>query len=694
MLSVIPKRVVVYINGVRVDPISVSVTAVRSGFASFNVLVPGIPEWDILPPRSVVSVFYADDVLNKWRMLVEGEFVSISKAKTAAGQRSVALVCRSLHGIMESARNISVGSVSSVDASLSLVANGRELRPTGSTTLDMPSLDGLMSAVSSSSTVASVFFPELVRHVLSQMPAEAFYMYERKLLDKMFSLLDNEIALAVDQHKLTAFSSFWASSKAQENMRLIELLQTYEEMLMYQHLPLLAPPLYGKINDSAKALIPEILFTPYLYNVVAPACNVVFQDQLQLMSWTRDYSAEPTRVVVKMPVIAGQTLPGAYMANNVVDAYDAATELVNSVPGSNAVIASTHSVLSSDELLRGVISETVPMGFAILAANKNNPPGNPRTSWDYYFDQATRHYFATLTGRYRTAELTCVFLPMLVVGAPCLVEDLTGPFHGYIESVTHVLPNDGPPHTTITVSQVRSAYLRDGHDNTPPLPVWLNEKYKPAGIKDATWVKLLGANALDVQHGAMLPESEIVDTALASARVAPPRNAGDPNSVSSHQVNMDALAAKVIPIPRYKANFEADSVSTNTIADKLRASSDPNMAMAKYNWRPGVTLSEYAKFHGLSISSVAEVDDIANGRLPATLFDDVKPKNGVKFFASPVRMRFDGKRAIGKDGVLRQGGNVYGGYTLEAVDGVLYSPMRQNTMLTIAKALERRITKS
>lgn len=738
MSGIANHKVMCYINGVRIDPITVSVTATRSEFASFAITVPGIPEWDILPPRSHVVVFYADPIAQTWRMLVEGEYIAYQKLKTASGQRQVSLTCRSLHGVFQSATNVSLGSVtyrqeipsgiqlSAVAKQSSVVANGRRIEPSGQTTLDVPSLPELMQIVSSSSTTASEFFPAMVRYVLSQLPVEAFYMHERFLIEKMFAFKDDAIAKMVDQRRMGMISNFYAQTRAEENQRLSDLLKTYEDMVMYQHIPLLAPPIYspqeqidstasstrrGDLPDNSTVFIPELLFTPYLYNVIPPSCNVIFSDQIVTLSRTRDFAAEPTRVITKLNAAAGQDIVKIYMSNDVTDSFDAGTELITNTVGGNPAFGASHMFLSGEEHMRGVVAETVPIALNSV----NGETKSPSSTWERYFDQATRHYYAVASGSYRSADLSCVFLPTLVVGVPCLVEDLTGPFHGYVESVTHILSNDVPPQTQVRVSQVRPALWRNGIDVTPPLPIWLNTAYLPSGINGSvqqettqsgrvhgTWAKLLGKNAVDAleaqSYSAMVPDGSIKVGTVASATVPalnPAVNEGGEYSVQ--QVNMDELASQVIPIPRYEKDYTFLGTSENTIADRLRAMADPNRAMAAYQWRPGVTLSQYAKFHGLKIiGQGSQIDAVNTGSPPEHLFDPSEvDRNPTRAFASPLRMLFVGNRPIDEQTKqLKLSTTEYGSYRLERVDGRLYSPVRQKTMLTIKAALDRRITKS
>jgi hypothetical protein len=735
MSTLAPKRVLTYINGVRVDVISVTVTTTRDDVVSFFLSVPGIPEWDLLPPRSHAVVFFADEVSGLWRMLVEGEFISDNKEKSAAGARQVTLGFRSLHGIFAHAVYASLGIGSSgdgkVEEQLAMVSNGRRVLPTGNKQSDMPTPAALLGAIVNTATSASVFFPQLVKQVLSQLPVEAYYHHERYLGDKMFSLLDNEIKQIVDVRRAGELSQYQTNNSSFENQTLLSILRRYEGMMMYQHIPMVAPPFYdpdgkgsprdvaGQETDSLVS-IPELIFTPYLYNVIPPACNVIFQDQIQMLSRGIDYATMPTRVITKLASSPGSTQPKFYMSNTPTDSFDAATSLITSYPGNNPGLAATHDLLSGEELNRGVVAQTLPLSIEIFPS-KPGDAAKPEEekSWTSYWDANTRHYFAEVTGAAKVASLTTVFLPMLIPGVPCLVEDKTGPFHGYIDSISHVLSNDSPPQTSVRISQVRPALVIEGKDVTPPLPTWLNAAYLPSGVSgttrntqggviktNGTWSRLLGVNAYDKFGGtafaAMVPDNTIEAGIVQSIDdTPPPLNRGDAEAYASQQVNMDKLAAKVIPIYSFSKDMKFTGISTGSIADEMRKQPDPVAAMAGYNWRPGVSLSAFMTFHRLTaISSVANVDQYENSIPPETLFDPSSVESApARLFAAPYRMRFTGEAPL-VDGELRRSdpnntsSAVYGGYRLEAVDGRLYNPARQLAMLTIKRALNRVITTS
>lgn len=737
-------RVVVYINGFRVDPVAVTVASRRDAFVTFSVSVPGIPEWDVLPPRSHVVVFYRDAVTRAWRLLVEGEFIGMTRTKTAEGQRLVELLCQSLFGVLSYATHISVvgagnrpltetGPATVVTKSLELVFNGRRISASG-TPVPFMSIQQILDTILASTGPLSVYkiLTLFVRYLLSVMPVEAFYMHERFLVEKMYAIADAEIIKLLPARRLQDFLRGSAFQALSDHATLEEILKYIESLMMYQHISVVAPPLYsanrlaprdGAPPPDTYACIPELLFTPYLYDVVPPACNVIFQDQIRSIVRSRDYIAEPTRVITKLTSPVGANLPMIYVANSVEESRTIG-ELVDRYEGVLPGNAATHEFLSVDELHRGVISRVVPIGFdTLVLANRGElspgSVGSTTSSLDYFWDSATRHLYREKTAEFRRASLTCAFLPMLVPGMPCLVEDYSGPFHGYIESVTHFLTNSSAPQTSVEISHAYPAYIIEGRSRTPPLPSWLNAAFRPnaiAGIKrgaaraeaDAvgTWAKILGRNAFDIAFNepafsAAIPDQRITADIVYDKPVSAV-NASDPPNFDTQQVNMDILAGMVFPVLKFTADLSPAGKTSGTLAERFRGQADPLRAMECYNWRPGVTLAQYVVFHRLSIAGQSSLSATRANDLdvvdepPAMLFEfrETSTDDVPKMFAAPMRMRYTGKDPIDRELRVSVSNTTYGGYELERVDHKLLDMRRIRAMQAIVAGLGRVVTRS
>ncbi len=115
--------VVIYINGVRFDPSSATYSAEEGGEYRFSVDVPAVADWDILPARSHGALFFTDPVTQLWRFMAEGEYVSVSKAKSATGSRQRTLHFRSIFGWWNQAIFTSIMSTTTGQKAPELVNN-------------------------------------------------------------------------------------------------------------------------------------------------------------------------------------------------------------------------------------------------------------------------------------------------------------------------------------------------------------------------------------------------------------------------------------------------------------------------------------------------------------------------------------------------------------------------------------------
>ena len=726
-------RVTVYINGHRFDPISVSVTSGRNQYAQFQVEVPSIPQWDMLPPRSHAVVFYADPVTNSWRMMCEGEYISYTKVKTSTGQRSRSLMFRSLQGVFESATLVQVAGLFNGNdtglGSLRLLANGHRLTPASDTNLDTPSLDGLMETVSRTDdgNRLSAFFPELIKRVMAQLPVEAFYMYNRQILQKQYTLEDTEIVNALDSQRLLEMSRTGLTGQiTNSQMTLHQLFTKYLSIALYQFTSILSPPRYrppaNGLSDASSrsvegSIIPEVFYSPDLYAAIPPACNVIFNDQITTLSQTRNFAIEPTRVITEVSH-AQQGVPHIYMSNSVESSWDIAQFASGSAPAfpGHPGQAATHALISSAEMERGIIPQTVNFRGEFITGSEAPPTdGSAATAadpnaYEFYLSQASRHHYEVAVGHARNCQLQCTFLPYLVPGLPALVEERTGSFHATVMSVTHTLSNQQPPTTSVTLTHVREAYDHEGHDHTPPVPNWMNKYYRPAAIANGTaenpvptWELLFGQNALEKPHSAMVPPELIV-----AASKTKPSAVSDTSGAfdSPDQVNMDVLASHVVEVPRYSEDYSTHTVITkNTIAKRLRDQSDAPMAMMRYNWRPGVTLSDFVAFHGLrEFTSAAAADAFDRATIaeaPSSKLREVeKSAGGHPLFGAPYGITLAEGDPMNDSGTktaatlkVTDDGQI-GAYKLLSQKGKLISDYRERATALIQSALTDSITES
>ena len=710
-----PLRLVVYVNGIRFWPSNVSVSCPGDDLPTFTVEVPAVPEWRLLPARSHVAVFFSDPVTKIWRLLVEGEYEGWDHQRLATGVRRMSLRCRSLHAFWETTTYANAmasygqdtgQSNGVVDLQRTAQLNGQIIQPSQNKNFQVASLNKLLSDTLTPDTRVSEFLMQLLGRIVLQTPVECFYSQARGTSQKMFCFQDKEIANAASQTIFKSIIGDRMNSMGFGPMDPIkQIYQRYESAVFYRHVGIVAPPIYSG------SIIPELLFLPHLYNIVPPVCNVVFRDQIQGSSPSRSFLLEPSRVVGMLQYPGGPgTLPPYYMVNNSYESSRADQNTpANSVsPG----MGMTHGSFTEEDFIGGVRLHKVDLRFEkVTPATAGVTEKAATAGLLTYIDAAMRHAFAIEKGNARTASYHCSFMPYIQPGFPCLIEDGDIPVHGFIERVEHQISPTSQPCTIIMVTQIREAYVVQGLNRTPPLPTWMNSHFLPKNI-DTTYQKLFGPNNVSGvlgARGAMVNGPQLVTETL-------PRL---PVGANADQVNMDALAGLVIPVPQYDDQYILQGpVTAITIADRLRASADTQNAMLAFQYRAGTSLWQYSVMHNLdtgyaslrrpdlaSFAAASSVDD------SSTLNDasndppeDLSPStandidsDGHPMFGHPLGMQMT-KSADATPVVSYPPGQKatqYGVYELVAegfLTQSLISPMRQQIARMIAESLRPGIT--
>jgi hypothetical protein len=712
----VPFKLLSYINGILFYPAGVSYSSTEGEHATFTLTMPAVPHWAILPVRSHCAVFYTDPVSNSWRLLCEGEYIGDVRQRSASGTRYRALAFRSMHALWETTTYAGMCGLAGGDISQSsrVIASGGVAETVANSSLDLyrQNLDAIMRQYVSAGVVISSFIPNFLAGAMQQTPVDAFYNEARQLNHKQFALPDQEIGKVINVELINRLMrESWNSQSLGPNTSLETIVRSIENLSMYKHVTIPAPPIYRTVDQATRIdqyVIGELLFLPHLYCSVPPACNVIFKDQITNLSGQRNYMSEPTRVVVQLSdKLTAQNLPLFVMSNDAERAVSigtlrnvkgAAENQTNegAAPGTLTI----HDFLTREEYDRGVTPQFISLPIQSLVTREDekvkaaSDPVKETNKIIDYTSHSARHYYEVARGAQRRVTVNATFLPYLVPGFPCLVEDDDGSFWGMIASISHSLVPSMQPSTTVEVTHVRDAYIVDGTLRNTYNPLWLNKAFLPNAI-NKTYDDLFGANAPDAvkagdsltPHAAMVPASII--TSVGTTQTSISLNAAD-------QVNLDELAAYVIPIQRYTHDGRFVALDTsNTVASKIRRTDDVQLNCLKFQYRPGTTLTQFAKFHKLAgvrdgadstvsgLTSANDVDYIFSSSPPPT---DLAMGTPHLLFGSPVKMKFTGKESL-------LAGSPYGVYTLESDGNSQVTYIRQQAALTIRDAINQVITK-
>ena len=641
-------KVVVYINGYRFDPISVSASFAVNEVCQFQIDMPPVPEWDLLLPRSHGAVFFLDPNTNTYRLMCEGEYVGYSRTKGGTGRRTRGLVFRGLHGFMEDtnfvnmvgvigptadANGLAALTAASARANGSLIAQGTEGHP-----YKMVGIQQIIENVSKSGNVTSAFI-EIPRRLIAQTPVESFYFWARRMDRKMWTFLDEDLKAAMDYQRWNDLLQNTVNTMGLgPNTLLMEVLQRYEETAFYHHIAMPAPPLYKtgstpsrtqkaddatavlqtsnlKLDISYSFFIPEMFFAPYLFNTIPPACNTLFNDQLRSVSGTLAFAAVPTRFIGQLTPPAGITsaLPLLYMANNQY----AVENVSKASPKVGALQQITQGMFSDEELIRGVRSVHGPIRFEKLQQGGDPKDGikGPQATLQTTIELMMRHEFNKARGTNRVLQITSVFQPYLVPGFPIVVEDGNQPFRAMVQSVSHSMTADGQPSTSIVVTHVEELFQLGTASRTAPLPAYLNHIYAPADIAK-TYAQLFGTN-LTAQHEiapyATCVPPEVITEALKTDIVTQASVSVGGYVSTSAQVNLDTLLASVVDVPQYTetgTRLGHVPAKYGSAANRLRLSQQPHEAFLQFQYRSGCTLRNWMIMHNLRTSLVTSEADI------------------------------------------------------------------------------------
>jgi len=366
------------------------------------------------------------------------------------------------------------------------------------------------------------------------------------------------------------------------------------------------------------------------------------------------------------------------MANSTQKATNVVTNMQEVI--TDPVMAMTHNKLSEQELRSGVVAHHVPVGIEKVTSIKNPADVTVTATMEKMLAQSARHYFEVARASHRRTSLRCTFLPYLVPGFPTLIEDASGPKYGVIESLTHVFDCSGTATTSVTVGFVRDIYVTEGANRGSPVPSWLNRMFWPK-LVSKFYKEAFGENAYNFgkgYHGAMVHATDIASVARGT------QIESDMDAAS--QCDMDQLAALVVPTPAYTKDYiRIDADPETTLSRKLAASPDPVGARLLYQFRPGVTLEQFAAFHALPTVNMSPSDGQAGPQPPA----DLSPYTTNNGDGHPLFGHAYGLNFVGPGN-----GSPYGYYDLVATTaGAKISPQPQKVARAIQAAIDKGITR-
>lgn len=229
-----------------------------------------------------------------------------------------------------------------------------------------------------------------------------------------------------------------------------------------------------------KAILEErlhmFLFTPDIFMVPPPRCNVLFPDQYTSLTFARGWMSEITRLWLHTTTVYGRDRKDIYFAPN--------TSILNgpSAKMAEEMIKKSTSILMNHEIYTGIIPSIEAIGDASIfkrlhkravkdakasGLKREKTSGQAAHSPQEHMARTANFMFFSKRLAGRTMRVSCRYSPQLVPGLPCLVLDpvlsdtSTGNtsgthYIGTIARINHVLDSSGGGITTIDLVKCRA----------------------------------------------------------------------------------------------------------------------------------------------------------------------------------------------------------------------------------------------
>ncbi len=231
------------------------------------------------------------------------------------------------------------------------------------------------------------------------------------------------------------------------------------------------------------------LFTPDIYMVPPPTCNVLFPDHYSSISFSRRWMSEITRLWMHGRTERGKDKKDVYFSPNT----DILASANNSIDATQAVKKGV-SFLMNHEIMTGIIPKIEGLGdndiFARLhkrtvdksskkrkqdAAEGRDMAGQAIFSPQEHLQRASNYLFFAKRYGSRSMNVTARFSPQIIVGVPCLILDpmrgersrfgkanaenqapLGTHYLGVVAAIRHVINASGGAQTTLQLNKCRA----------------------------------------------------------------------------------------------------------------------------------------------------------------------------------------------------------------------------------------------
>lgn len=498
-----------YLEGVEVParPTGAAVAVAPNSPLQFQVMFPPV-EFEVvkkLRPRTHVAVFYRvgsqdTDSPSAWQLLAEGEYHGYGFAKSAGGSMGTTLRFLGLENYWQTIYALNFQSMKSGASTAFAEAElvfGTAARVTtlamDSGVNPIPLQQELANSLGISATTVPEFFTDFLRSMEKKNPFFAQAAKRLRLNDRLVAVPDGEIERLAKLNNLLNLMNGAFSQRPQE-AKLLDILSGLMAPLHYGY-QIVAMPTVGSGGDVRSVwLKPDVPF------VAPPRCNVIFPGSMDSVDFSRDFLAEPTRLRLSLPVVAGEDagslLRQHFYAPNEMEAV--AKKVMAMKPEERNIEALLMSEPGTREESREDIKGVIPQIATLPTFDAVTLGTEDKASHDQYYAGLSEYELLLAQHRARTMRISGRFMPNLLCGLPAVVIMQHGVVIGTVESISHQIFVEGRPSTTVSLSTCREEDL-----SGLTTPVWKNTRYTDRGKVDQTYADLFGvpsilAQAVDV----------------------------------------------------------------------------------------------------------------------------------------------------------------------------------------------------
>jgi hypothetical protein len=521
----------VYIEGHLIPCQRITVT-LYDGQTSF-MSIDTTPENSMkkIPPMSLVSVFYFDNNVKDWCLLWEGFYTGWQFSRAASG-RSISLMAMDWTGLFQKTSALMLGNDKElINMSLEMFGMGNSQPQKMGKNRDKATEQQLASLAFSYFQPRGIMdFPFMAQTILKQTEGtnnsfskmalalvEAlmwlnpllYYRFDKsKMIKKFTSTKDENLFEFYEaellRRALTDIGASYFNGKTSAD----KIVAAWEAQMYYSRSTLCAPPFVKRFNiekgeqveDEDEASFTHFIWHPKAYFGIPPACNVIFPEFITNISYSRNYMAETTRMLMKTTpmVLEGTGVYAGYF-------YSEQNEILNSKEMYEKMKALPQNLymsqFSAEEFEKYVNPATHTLNSSLYHVLINQPKEKPAKGKDALeklqkmIGSVTHFMFLQKKYGNRPITVSGQFNPYFTVAYPCLVFDGKFQFLAKPISVTHIINTNG---NATTQYMCNFALDLDEDDLTsdikfPPLPGWLPEAYRPQKINE-TYENLLGKN--------------------------------------------------------------------------------------------------------------------------------------------------------------------------------------------------------